>query len=60
MLVKDLNIRSLVTGDKTARILLETIDPKDISLLAFLSDKTEIEVEFKQKENDTGETEYYI
>lgn len=47
MLIKNLNIKSLVTGDKQARITLETLYPKDIPTLAMLSDITEIEVEFK-------------
>jgi hypothetical protein len=46
LLVKDLNIKTLNTGDKSARIVLETLYPDDIPTLALLSDKTEIEVVF--------------
>lgn len=44
MLVKDINIRTLVSGDKQARITLETLWPKDIEKVATLSDKMEVEV----------------
>ena len=46
MLIKDLNIRSLVSGDKSARIVLETTDPRDVVRLAKLADKVEIVVGF--------------
>ena len=46
MLVKDINIKSLVSGDKSARITLETLRPEDIPSLALLCDKMEIEVLF--------------
>ena len=49
LLIKDINIKSLVSGDKSARITLETLDPRDIPKLAELSDKMEIEVEFNVK-----------
>jgi hypothetical protein len=54
-LIKDIDIKSLVTGDKSARIVLELLNPKDISLIASLGDKQEVWVEFeidkpKQKE----------
>ena len=51
MLIKDLNIRSLVSGDKQARIVLETLRPEDIPELAKLADKMEIEVSFDNVEN---------
>ena len=44
MLIKDINIKSLVSGDKSARITLETLKPEDIPILAELSNKMEIEV----------------
>lgn len=47
MLLKDLNIKSLVTGDKSARVTLETIYPQDIEKLAGLATETEVDVEFK-------------
>ena len=46
MLIKYINIKSLVSGDKSARITLETLRPKDIPILAELSDKMEIDVKF--------------
>ena len=48
LLIKDINIKSLVSGDKSARITLETIYPKDISFLAALAEKTEVEVKFDE------------
>lgn len=47
MLIKDLNIKSLVSGDKSARITLEVLSPQDIPILAMLADRMEIEVDFK-------------
>ena len=46
LLVKDINIKSLVSGDKSARITLETIYPKDVSVLGSLADRQEIMVTF--------------
>ncbi len=46
MLVKDLNIKTLNTGDKSARVTLESLRPDDIPELAKLNDQTEIIVEF--------------
>ena len=46
MLVKDINIKSLVSGDKSARITLETLSPDEIPLVASLAEQTEIEVSF--------------
>ena len=51
MLIKDINIKSLVSGDKSARITLETLQPQDITELAKLSDKMEIEVTFIDKDD---------
>ena len=45
-LVKDIDIKSLVSGDKSARILLELLDPRDIPEVMKLGDKTEVWVEF--------------
>lgn len=46
MLVKDINVKTLVSGDKSSRIVLETLFEQDISLLKPLLDKKEVEVEF--------------
>ena len=46
LLVKEINIKALVSGDKQARITLETLDPRDIPKLAELAEEMEIEVEF--------------
>lgn len=46
MLLKDLNIKSLVSGDKSARITLETLRPQDIETLAGLAEATEVDVTF--------------
>ena len=45
MLVKDLNIKTLNTGDKSARITLETLYPQDITQLKDLADETEVMVQ---------------
>ena len=47
LLIKEINIKSLVSNDKQARIILETLDPRDIKELAKLAEEMEIEVEFK-------------
>jgi len=46
LLIKDINIKSLVSGDKSARITLETVNPSDIKELAELAEEMEIEVTF--------------
>lgn len=46
MLIKNINIKSLVSGDKSARITLETLRPEDIPVLAMLADKIEVNVIF--------------
>lgn len=52
MLVKDINVKTLVSGDKSSRIVLETLRQEDISKLATLSDKIEVEVKFNISNND--------
>lgn len=47
MLVKDINIKTLVSGDKSARLTLETTEPNQIEQLKELADKIEIDVQFK-------------
>jgi hypothetical protein len=49
LLVKDIQIRTLVSGDKTARIVLETLEPEQVGELAKLSNTIEVEVEFKNE-----------
>lgn len=44
MLIKDLNVKTLVTNDKSAWIKLETLDPEDIQQLKELVDKKEVYV----------------
>jgi hypothetical protein len=51
MLLKDLNIKTLVSGDKSARIVLETLNPQDVSELAKLADEMEISVTFDKDDN---------
>jgi hypothetical protein len=50
VLIKDITIKSLVSGDKAGRIVLETLYPEDIEILAQLASLTEVKVEFKLKE----------
>ena len=47
LLVKDIQIKTLVSGDKSARIILETLYARDIEQLAKLADVLEVEVDFK-------------
>jgi len=49
MLVKDINIRTLVSGDKQARVTFETLSPEDIGKIAMLSDEMEVGVEINAK-----------
>ena len=51
LLIKEINIKSLISGDKQARILLETLDPRDIKEVAKLAEEMEIEVEFRYEKN---------
>lgn len=46
MLVKDVNVKSLVTGDKSCRIVLEVLNPDDITKLKELADIMEVAVSF--------------
>ena len=46
MLVKEVNVKTLVSGDKSCRVVLESLRPEDIEELSKLSNETEIEVEF--------------
>ena len=47
MLIKDINTKTLVSGDKQTRVVLESLYPADIKNLAKLSDILEVEVTFK-------------
>ena len=47
MLIKDINIKSLNTGDKSARIVLETTTPEQIEVLKQLATKMFINVKFE-------------
>jgi hypothetical protein len=53
LLIKDIAIKTLVSGDKSARITLETLYPEDVKNLADLADEMEIEVTF-DKEKKTS------
>ena len=46
MLIKDVNIKTLVSGDKSFRVVLEALYPEDIEELSALANELEIEVEF--------------
>lgn len=50
MILKDLNIKTLVSGDKSARVVLETTDPEDVNELAKLSGETFVRVTFDKVE----------
>ena len=51
MLLKDLNIKTLNTGDKSARLVLVTLDPKDIGELKQLAEEREVDIYFKLLDN---------
>ena len=53
MLIKDFNVKSLVSGDKSCRITLESIYPKDIDDLSKLANELEITVTFDVEETTT-------
>lgn len=53
LLIKEIKIRTLVSGDKQAQVLLETLYPSDIKKIASLSESQEIKVEFKDEEKET-------
>ena len=45
--IKDINIKNLVTGDKQARIILQTTSPKQIEVLKELATIQFIKVTFE-------------
>ena len=51
MLLKDLNIKTLNTGDKSGRLVLVTLDPKDIGELKQLAEEREVDIYFKLLDN---------
>ena len=53
MLIKDFNVKTLVSGDKGCRITLESLYSEDIKDLARLANEIEIEVEFDIEETTT-------
>ena len=46
MLIKDVSSKLLQSGDKSARVTLETTSPGDIATLMLLGDKSEVLVDF--------------
>lgn len=48
MLVKNINIKTLVSGDKQGRIVLETTEPQQLDVLQTLAQDVTIEVTFKK------------
>jgi len=59
MLVKDINIKSLTSGDKSARITLEVAYPEDIPTIAAMSELLEVNVEFSIDQIDKEEDKEY-
>lgn len=49
LLVKQIDIKTLVTGDKSARIILESLDPNDIEEISKLANLMEVKVSFEQR-----------
>lgn len=46
MMIKDVTIRTLISGDKSARITLEMLDPLDLPQITTLSESIEVDVKF--------------
>lgn len=57
LLVKDVKIKTLQTGDKEGEIVLRTLYAKDIKQLAHLIDQLEVEVDFNVSEAKEKEKE---
>ena len=57
LLVKQIDIKTLVTGDKSARIILESLDPNDIDEISKLANLMEVEVSFEQRNSARNGTE---
>lgn len=47
MLIKDISFKSLVTGDKSARIVLELTSPSQVEELSKLAPKMFVNVKFE-------------
>lgn len=47
-LIKDVNVKTLVSGDKSARLVLETLYPEDCRKFARASKWLEVTVEIKE------------
>ena len=51
MLIKEVNVKTLVSGDKSARVILESLSPDDIDELSMLSNLVEVWVTFDKESN---------
>lgn len=51
MLVKDLTIKLLVSGDKSGRVILETTTPDQVAMIAQLAEEIEVDVDFNLTTN---------
>ena len=56
LLIKDVKVKLLETGDKQGEIVLRTQYAEDVSKLAHLIDQTEIEVDFKDVSKTSEKT----
>ena len=52
MLVKDINIKTLVSGDKQGRITFETLYPKDVDEIVKLSSRMEVYIDVRTNESN--------
>lgn len=59
-LVKEIKTKTLVSGDKSARILLETTSQEDVDRVAKLSNLVLAEVEISENIPTTSEINYSI
>lgn len=47
MLIKEIKVKLLVSGDKSCRVILESTSPEDIDDLIRLGSEVEVEIDFK-------------
>lgn len=48
LLLKDLNTKTLVSGDKVTRVTLETVSPEQVDILKHLADAVYLEVKIER------------
>lgn len=51
MLVKDINVKTLATGDKSGWLKLETLYPQDVEKIAALAGQIEVKIQISTVDN---------